>query len=292
MKEIIKFNDCFDVIEENRETGIIRVTPSASLSLEQVSDPETIISSAQNFLAGNKNVKKLEIDIDGCGFVSTIDATTTMDVASKLYSEAWANYCKQCEEIGAMERDERLKASEQQRIARQALLYRNTDEALLALTEIKPCDLSSGDTSTEEAVAFCEEVMTVFLKSADLYFSETKGKELRNILQLLGAKTTEKANKKFISRTKTTNKAYQDFIRQKDNIQFPLMIFDEIISKPGVIDFHTKDFLSCWYSGLDKQTLEQVNGNAVKEIEFSPIGIWLSTQNEKTKDLLAERNEK
>ena len=137
--------------------------------------------------------------------------------------------------------------------------YKSFDEALLDLTSIDPCDLTSKQTSQQEAVAFCKKVMTILLRCEKLSFKDKQIQELSETLKTLGATTYENANEKFIA----DKKKFGEAVLSKGDIQFPLSVFTNII------DNNPESFRY----GFSKA----VEGGE----EHSWIGEWLKTQNQK-----------
>ena len=152
---------------------------------------------------------------------------------------------------------------EKEKAEHDAFVFHSVDEALLALSDVKPCLLSSPNTSHADAMRFCKEVMEIILKCEDLHFNSEQQAALSATLLLLGARKSEQLNDKF----RTSEGNIGTLMNSKNNIQFPVAVFDQLIE--------TKE--STFNFGLSKVT----EGG----LKNSWIGQWLEAQKEKEKTL-------
>ena len=228
-------------LEEDAKNGVVKLTGLAGARI-----PE-IIKEATAYYAENEDIKKIEL-VGLNGVDLTIDEKTTFESAM----DAWQKGTQ-----------ENVQKAQQKHEEHEAFVFHSVDEALLALTELKPCDLSSDKTSQAEALAFCQDLMTILLKCEDLRFNDSQRKEMSDILKTLGATNTKGASEKFVSGEQSVGV----LMGTKGSIGFPLSALDQLIDTSAT----TFDI------GLAKLT----EGG----MKYSWIGEWLKTQNKKEKTL-------
>ncbi|MGN1201545.1 MAG: hypothetical protein ACI4R8_04770 [Candidatus Caccovivens sp.] len=104
--------------------------------------------------------------------------------------------------------------------------YKNVREAVEALLEIEPVDLKSRNTSNEDAVKFCREVLTVLMGCENLNFNGTEQMYISDALKSIGCVKYKNAANQFKSnKTETIG-----CISEKPNsIEFPLECFTRLI---------------------------------------------------------------
>lgn len=139
-----------------------------------------------------------------------------------------------------------------------SIFYSNVDEALLALSEITPSDLTSDKTSQEDAVRLCKEVLTVVLKSGKLSFNDTQIKQFKDSIKALGCSRYEEVNKKF--KSGEDDLTVRELRKTKGNIVFPLLKFSRLLD------------------GKDCNFSDDISEMARGGIERSLIGTWLVAQ--------------
>ena len=201
--------------------------------------------------------KKMIVEDDIRGILVEITKETT----AKDAVNQWKKQFDEKEQKRSLERKQwlaspegqaYLKAEKEKQEKHNAFVYHSVDEAILALTEIKPADLKSEKTTLGEAVRLCKEVLTVVLKSEDLEFDDKQIKVFQKTLKALGCATYEDANEKF----KTAGEGVIGQVRTKENnLDFPLTAFT------GLIDNKSSSFRTnlakftdggegiCWISG-------------------------------------------
>ena len=248
-------------LEEDAKNGVVKLTGLAGARI-----PE-IIKEATAYYAENEDIKKIEL-VGLNGVDLTIDEKTTFESAMDAWQKGTQENAKKAQQKheewlrspeGIAETERKQKEHEEH----EAFVFHSVDEALLALTELKPCDLSSDKTSQAEALAFCQDLMTILLKCEDLRFNDTQRKEMSDILKTLGATNTKGANEKFVSGEQSVGV----LMGTKGSIGFPLSALDQLIDTSAT----TFDI------GLAKLT----EGG----MKYSWIGEWLKTQNKKEKTL-------
>ncbi len=131
---------------------------------------------------------------------------------------------------------------------------------MTALTKIKPADLKSSQTTIEDAITMCKEVMTVILKCQDLKFTEKEREDFGNALKALGCAKVEEASQKFQPLNDAT---VGEILNKKNNVQFPVWTFTILT-----------DCRESFYYGLAKIT----DGGR----ENSDIAVWLNAQEKTT----------
>ncbi len=97
------------------------------------------------------------------------------------------------------------------------------EDIFKALKQIKPCDLTDENTTIEDAVEFCKDIMMVFVEAAELDLPPPNQLRLVDTLKQLGACTYDNAAGQF----KTDGKTLQ--IKAPNNVEFPLSFFSQII---------------------------------------------------------------
>ena len=150
--------------------------------------------------------------------------------------------------------EERKMREKAEKAEHELFVFHSKEEAFEALSAIKPCDLTSNETKLEDAVNFCKEVMTVLIKCEDLRLDH---KELETALTNLGACTIDNASKKFRTNARTIG----DILTKKNNIEFPLSVFTQII-------------------GTSDESYRYGFSRAVDGGKKGWIGEWLYTQNQ------------
>lgn len=149
-----------------------------------------------------------------------------------------------------------LKEQEEQKRKHDEFVYHSLDEAMEALSKVKPVDLAGGTTSKEDALAFCREVLLIIHKCEDLHMSEAEQQQFSEALKTLGCATYKTVNPKYVTDSSRT----LGEILETNDIDFPLSCFSQLIDvKPSSFSF-----------GLAKIC----DG----DIEYSWIGDWLKTQ--------------
>lgn len=138
--------------------------------------------------------------------------------------------------------------------------FSSEEDFFRALGAIKPCDLRDEQTSMKDAISFCVNVLRCFQRTGYMVPDKEKT-EL--YLYRLGACRTDKAASKFVDKDKTT----VGEVLIKDNIQFPLMAFDQV-------------FLCETQESL-RYSWERLTGFGY---ENSWVAEWIE-KNEKTKDI-------
>ncbi len=141
------------------------------------------------------------------------------------------------------------------------MVFSSLDEAMLALAKIKPADLSSSETTKEDAMNLCKDVMTVILKCR--YISDNfKNVETRKIFQKslrdLGCVEYEQANEKFFELGKNVTEGRS--VYAGCSIEFPLHCFSRLLKDEGGNSF--VDEMKKLTEGLER----------------SSIGSWLTVQ--------------
>lgn len=143
-------------------------------------------------------------------------------------------------------------------------IFESEEEFFRALSAIKPCDLRDDETSMEDAIRFCKDVLTCFLKTG--YMVPDKDKtEL--CLYRLGVCEIDKVAPKFAIK----EDARVGDILVKGNIQFPLIAFDQV--------FICKD-----QESLHCSWIKLTEGG----FENSWVAEWIDKQDEKKQENLAE----
>jgi len=105
--------------------------------------------------------------------------------------------------------------------------YATEEEFFEELKKIKPCDLRDDETKLRDAVEFCKQIMTAFIKAENIYPNQDR---LALILYRLGACEYKKASKKFLS----DKASLGELLKSQNNIGFPLSAFTQILNaKPG-----------------------------------------------------------
>lgn len=107
-------------------------------------------------------------------------------------------------------------------------LFTSVDEAIIALSEVEICDLKSSKTSKQDAIDFCKQVMKLLSRCRKLNFNEKELEEFSVTLLTLGCTKQADANKKFIDKSDLLT-SLEDIINRKDDITFPLYVFDNLI---------------------------------------------------------------
>lgn len=137
------------------------------------------------------------------------------------------------------------------------MMFKNENEFFEALDLIQPCDLKDGKTSTKDAVKFCRQVLDCFYEAR--HFVPNK-ERLETKLVDLGACNYRSASETFKTSGKNT---VGDAMKLKDNIEFPLLAFSQIIDTKPSSDSTAWEFN--W--GI------MTDGN-----EYSWINQWLTSQ--------------
>ena len=238
-------------LEEDCGNGIIKVAPFIGKDIYEV------IKEATEYIAKHKEIKKIElVELNGTDI--TIDRKTTYASALESYELTTKENAQKHNEEYEEWKKALAKERKQEREEREAFVYHNVDEALLALTEVTPCDLSSSDPTRTEALTFCKEIMTIVLKCSGLHFNDTQKKEMSEILKTLGATGYKDVNEKFISERKIPGIPTID-------IKLPLDLFSNVID--ATPEYFDHAFARGTEGGL----------------RHSKIGVWLAEQKEKEK---------
>ena len=229
---------------------------------------EQIIPEAVKYLKENKYEKFILEDLNGVDL--EIDNGLTIEQVLGKYQEEKTAYSrrkqKEYEEwLASPEGIAEQKRQAEEQAKHDAFVFHSTSEAILALTEIKPVDLTSDKTTEKEAMRFCKEVMTVILKCEDLHFSDEDRALLQDTLKTLGCVETKDVSQKFLTLGSRTT--IGTLSKLKNNIQLPLSCFDQLLSE----DKDTFEF------GKSKMT----DGGE----KYSWIGEWLQTQEKADKSL-------
>jgi len=236
------------------KNGVIKASAYGGVEVSAV------IADAIKYLSINTELKKIVItNFNGVDIV--IDEKSTLESALKNWESAWYEKRKEAEKkeaewLRSPEGIAETKRLEQKRLEHEAFVYHSVDEALLDLTSVNPCDLSSDKTTSAQALDFCQKVMTILSKCIDLNFTDKQVIETSELLKTLGARGHAEINEKFVSGEKNP----EALITAKGNIEFPSNVFNQLI------DTRTSsfNFAIYWASG--------------------DIHRWLKAQKAKTKD--------
>ncbi len=101
--------------------------------------------------------------------------------------------------------------------------YKSCKEALIDLAKIKPADLSSQNTSKEDAFTMLKSVMIVLGKCTNINLSSCQH-EVSSVLKKIGCVTYNKADKKFV-----TNQTLCSMMRTKNGTAFPILAVTQLI---------------------------------------------------------------
>ena len=230
---------------------------------------EQIIPEAVKYI--NENTKYEKFVLEGLNGVNLgIDSGLTVEQALDKYQEEKAAYReriqKEYEEwLASPEGIAEQKRQAEEQAKHDAFVFHSPSEAMLALTEIEPVDLTSAKTTEKEAMRFCKEVMTVILKCEDLHFSDEDRILLQDTLKALGCVETKDASRKFL--TSGSRATIGNLLKAKNNIQFPLYCFDQLLSENEDAFNYGKSIMT---EGGEKH---------------SWIGEWLQTQEKADKSL-------
>ena len=100
--------------------------------------------------------------------------------------------------------------------------YKNNEEALVDLLDIKPCDLKSEETSLSDAIKFCKDVFDVLRKIRFFSLTPELYKEIDEVLKGMGAANAYNVAEKF----KVPIGVYYDrACKQTGNIWAPVIVF-------------------------------------------------------------------
>ena len=229
---------------------------------------EQIIPEAVKYLKENKYEKFILKDLNGVDL--EIDKVLTVEQALDKYQKEKVAYSerkqKEYEEwLASPEGIAEQKRKAEEKAKHDAFVFHSTSEAILALTEIKPVDLTSDKTTEKEAMRFCKEVMTVILKCEDLHFSDEDRALLQDTLKTLGCVETKDVSQKFL--TLGSQATIGTLLKSKNNIQLPLYCFDQLLSE----DKDTFEF------GMSKMTEGREKNSWITK--------WLQTQEKADKSL-------
>ena len=229
---------------------------------------EQIIPEAVKYLKENKYEKFILKDLNGVDL--EIDNGLTIEQVLGKYQEEEIAYSrrkqKEYEEwLASPEGIAEQKREAEEKAKHDAFVFHSTSEAILALTEIKPVDLTSDKTTEKEAMRFCKEVMTVILKCEDLHFSDEDRALLQDTLKTLGCVKTKDVSQKFL--TLGSQATIRTLLKSENNIQLPLVCFNQLLSE----DKDTFEF------GMSKMTEGREKN--------SWIAKWLQTQEKADKSL-------
>ena len=217
------------------------------------------IPEAIDYLNNNAAERVTILGLNGIDL--TITKGTTVDEAiamfKKLQDEKFAKY--EAERKAWLETPEGkayLKKQEEEKRQHEEFVYHSTDEAMEALSKVKPVDLVGGTTSMSDAIEFSREVLLIIHKCEDLRFTEEEQKQFSDALKAIGCATYKTVNQKYVTDpTKTLGQ-----IIKTNDIDFPLSCYSQLIDvKPSTFSF-----------GLSKLC----DG----DIEYSWIGSWLKAQ--------------
>lgn len=198
------------------------------------------------------------------GIDLTITKGMTVDEAiakfKKMQDEKYEQYKAEREAwLKTPEGQEYLRAQEEEKRKHEEFVYHSVDEALEALSKVKPVDLVGGSTSMDDAIEFSKEVLLIIHKCEDLRFTEEEQKQFSDALKAIGCATYKTVNPKYVTDpTKTLGQ-----IIKTNDIDFPLSCYSQLIDvKPSTFSF-----------GLSKLC----DG----DIEYSWISSWLKAQEER-----------
>ena len=110
------------------------------------------------------------------------------DYGEKEEIEKYTQWLKTLE--GKVTTEEKKKKAEPE-------FYKNNEEALLDLINIKPCDLKSEETSLSDAIEFCKDVFEVLRKIRFFSLTPELYKEIEETLKNLGAAGSKDIAEKF-----------------------------------------------------------------------------------------------
>ena len=229
---------------------------------------EQIIPEAVKYLKENKYEKFILKDLNGVDL--EIDNGLTIEQALDKYQKEKVAYSerkqKEYEEwLASPEGIAEQKREAEEKAKHDAFVFHSTSEAILALTEIKPVDLTSDETTEKEAMRFCKEVMTVILKCEDLHFSDEDRALLQDTLKTLGCVETKDVSQKFL--TLGSQVTIRTLLKSENNIQIPLVCFNQLLSE----DKDTFEF------GMSKMTEGREKNSWITK--------WLQTQEKADKSL-------
>lgn len=226
-----------------------------------------IIIDAIAYVKVSKDFDKIKLaNLNGVNL--KIDKKTTFSSAmnrwNKVKKEYEAKAIREHKEwLRTPEGQEYTRQKEQEQAEHDAYVFHSVDEALLALSDVEPCYLFHFNTTHEDAIRFCKEIMDIIQRCQDLHFEPEQQKEFSSMLTILGASGNDKLAEKFISGETSIGA----LMNTKNNIEFPASVFDQLIDA----DINKFNF-----------NLSLVTDGGLKN---SWIGGWLKTQKEHEKSL-------
>lgn len=171
------------------------------------------------------------------------------------YNERKAAYREKQErenEIGREDRDNKLEGNlkykeelRKNEMEHDAYVYHSANEANIALTHLKPIDLTSEKTTMKEAVDFCKDFMVILSKCEDLEFSDEDRKIFQDTMRVLGLASYDEVNEKF--KGDSEGRVIGRCIEKQDSIEFPLIVATKLLKAENSKDFehyiklHTKE---------------------------------------------------
>ena len=146
-----------------------------------------------------------------------------------------------------------------EKIMHKNFAYKDFDEMVADLNKIKPCNLSSNETSFAIAQRMFQKILTTFVKAEDLSLTQENQEYISNKLEnLLGCKEN-KVSEKFVSNILQTE-SINEIVCKENSIEYPLIAVSKLISSKG------NDF-TAYFNYLTDGGLKE-----------SPCGKWIKAQ--------------
>lgn len=146
-----------------------------------------------------------------------------------------------------------------EKIIHRDFVYKDFDEMMADLNKIKPCNLSSNETSFASAQKMFEKILTSFVKAEDLTLTTENQEWISNKLESLRGCKEKQISEKFLPNLDSA-KSIDEINCKENSIEYPLLVVSKLISSKG-------NNFTAYFNYLTDGGLKE-----------SPCGKWLKAQ--------------
>ena len=154
---------------------------------------------------------------------------------------------------------EKYDKKQMEKIMHKNFVYKDFGEMMEDLNKIKPCNLSSNETSFASAQKMFEKILTSFVKAEDLTLTAENQEWISNKLESLRGCKEKQISEKFFPNLESA-KSVDEIICKGNSIEYPFLVVSNLISLKG------NDF-TAYFNYLTDGGLKE-----------SPCGKWLKAQ--------------
>ena len=154
---------------------------------------------------------------------------------------------------------EKYDKKQMEKIIHRDFVYKDFDEMMADLNKIKPCNLSSNETSFASAQKMFEKILTSFVKAEDLTLTAENQEWISNKLESLRGCKEKQISEKFLPNLDSA-KSIDEINCKENSIEYPLLVVSKLISSKG-------NNFTAYFNYLTDGGLKE-----------SPCGKWLKAQ--------------